>query len=126
MCRADITSGNSQKVKRYLAEFERMRERMDEIEAKDELRHFQSPVRGDEIMERYQLPEGPWVGLIKTMIEEEILEGNIPFTREAALGAMEVIAKDVSTCTEQEVLTRLKYLKLSRNEGRKPPTWSSP
>lgn len=46
LCRADITSGNRQKVRRYLRDFERMVQRMGEVEEKDELRRFQSPVRG--------------------------------------------------------------------------------
>ena len=77
LCRADITSGNPRKVKRYLANFNRMTERMKEVETKDQVRAFQSPVRGEEIMEICGLEPGPMVGKIKKAIEEAILDGEI-------------------------------------------------
>lgn len=84
LCRADITSGNPRKVKRYLANFDRMVERMKEVDAKDKVRAFQSPVRGEEIMEICGLDPGPMVGKIKTAIEEAILDGDIENEYEAA------------------------------------------
>ena len=84
LCRADITSGNPVKAKRYLANFDFMIQRMKEVEEKDEMRAFQSPVRGEEIMEICGLPPGPIIGKIKTAIEEAILEGIIPNDYDAA------------------------------------------
>ena len=84
LCRADITSGNSRKVKRYLANFDRMVERMSEVEDKDKMKAFQSPVRGEEIMEVCGIPPGPMVGKIKKAIEQAILDGTIPNEYEAA------------------------------------------
>jgi tRNA nucleotidyltransferase/poly(A) polymerase len=78
LCRADITSGNPLKVKLYLRNFDNMVQRMREVEAKDEMCAFQSPVRGDEIMELCAIPPGPKVGQIKTAIEKAILDGIIP------------------------------------------------
>jgi putative nucleotidyltransferase with HDIG domain len=121
LCRADITSGNEQKVRRYLREFDRMVTRMDEVQQRDELRAFQSPVRGDEIMERYSLPEGPRVGLIKVLIEEAILEGEIEFSREAALEYLPVAAARVESLEEKEVLSRLREIMRSRADGAAPP-----
>ncbi len=84
LCRADITSGNPGKVKRYLANFDRMVERMSEVEAKDKIKAFQSPVRGDEIMQICDIQPGPMVGKIKKAIESAILDGTIPNEYEAA------------------------------------------
>lgn len=84
LCRADITSANPKKVKRYLAEFDKMVARMGEIMEKDELRAFQSPVRGDEIMELCNIKPGPLVGKLKGTIEEAILDGVIPNEHDAA------------------------------------------
>ncbi len=84
LCRADITSGNPRKVKRYLENFDGMVARMGEVREKDEMRAFQSPVRGDEIMATLNIPPGPLVGKIKKIIEEAILEGIIPNEYEAA------------------------------------------
>jgi poly(A) polymerase len=78
LCRADITSGNPARVKKHLQNFDHVVSRMNEVEAKDRLRAFQSPVRGDEIMKVCGLKPGPRVGQLKKMIEEAILEGLIP------------------------------------------------
>jgi len=84
LCRADITSGNPKRVKKHVANFDYVTERMIEVEEKDRMRAFQSPVRGDEIMKICNLEPGPLVGQIKSMIEEAILEGQIPNDHDAA------------------------------------------
>lgn len=77
LCRADITSKNPDKVSRYLENYERVMKRVFEVEEKDKLRAFQSPVRGEEIMEVCGIKPGKTVGKIKTAIEEAIIEGEI-------------------------------------------------
>ena len=84
LCRADITSGNPARVKKHLANFDYVIERIREVEEKDRMRAFQSPVRGDEIMKVCKIEPGPMVGKLKKMIEEAILEGEIPNEHDAA------------------------------------------
>ena len=84
LCRADITSRNPQRVQRYLANFDYVVKRMQEVEEKDKMRAFQSPVRGDEIMQVCGIPPGPTVGKIKKKIESAILDGEIPNEYEPA------------------------------------------
>lgn len=84
LCRADITSKNQNKVNRYLANYDKVMLKVKEVEEKDELRAFQSPVKGDEIMQICNLSPGRTVGEIKSAIEDAILEGEIPNTYEAA------------------------------------------
>lgn len=84
LCRADITSKNPQKVAEYMANFDRVVQRIQEVQERDKMRTFQSPVRGEEIMNFCNLSPGPQVGYIKNAIEEAILEGKIPNTHEAA------------------------------------------
>ena len=88
LCEADITSGNKEKVKRFLENFEVVRGKLQEIEQKDHLRNWQPPVTGQDIMETFRIKASPLVGEIKTSIREAILEGRIPNQRKAALDFM--------------------------------------
>lgn len=77
LCRADVTSKNPDKVSRYLENYDRVMQKVREVQDKDKLREFQSPVRGDEIMSVCNIPPSKLVGQIKSAIEEAILEGKI-------------------------------------------------
>lgn len=83
-CKADITSKNPRRVAQHLTNFDTVVRRIAEVEEKDRLRHFQPPIRGDEIMRVCGIPPGPLVGRIKSSIEEAILNGEIPNEYEAA------------------------------------------
>jgi len=84
LCRADITSKNPTIVKRYLGNFDRVEKLMQNVQERDALRSFQSPVRGDIIMNECGLSPGPLVGKIKKDIEDAILDGEIENNYEAA------------------------------------------
>jgi poly(A) polymerase len=92
LCRADITSKNMEKVNKYLNNFEKVAQKLVEVEAKDQVRNFQPPVNGEEIIRMYKVAPGPLIGEIKERIKEAILEGEIKNDRSEALQLLAKIA----------------------------------
>jgi putative nucleotidyltransferase with HDIG domain len=104
LCNADITTKNEYKVKKYRQNFELVQQKLKDVEERDNMRNWQPPVTGIDIMQLFGIKEGREVGIIKNQIREAILEGEIPNSRAAAINytiakgeeiGLKVVGKDL-------------------------------
>lgn len=77
LCNADVTTKNEYKKTKYRNNFELVKQKLKDVEERDQLRNWQPPITGNDIMETFGLDAGKEVGLIKNAIREAILEGDI-------------------------------------------------
>jgi hypothetical protein len=77
LCNADITSKNEFKVNKFKKNFDKVAQKLKDVEEKDRLRNFQPPVSGEIIMKTFNIGPCAEIGLIKSYIKEAILEGEI-------------------------------------------------
>jgi hypothetical protein len=84
LCNADVTTKNEYKVKKYRRNFDLVKQKLKDVEESDQLRNWQPPVSGEDIMKAFNLSAGKSVGIIKNQIREAILEGEIKNSREEA------------------------------------------
>lgn len=84
LCRADITTRNPSRAAKYLRNYDIVESKLIDVRERDQLRAFQSPIRGEELMELSGLGPCRTLGYMKWMIEEAILDGIIPNEPEAA------------------------------------------
>ena len=95
LCSADITSKNDKTVARHKRNFELVKEKMKEVEEKDEYRNFKNPITGDLVMDVYKIPPCNLIGEIKECVKNAILDGVIENSYDAAYALMEEKAAEM-------------------------------
>ena len=88
LCEADITTKNKNRFKKYHDNFKIVREKIQTVEEKDNIRNFQPPISGAEIMSTFNLKPCKTIGIIKENIKEAILDGIIANNYEDAYKLM--------------------------------------
>lgn len=94
LCNADITSKNPAKVARLRSNFELVKEKMVEVEAKDSIRNWKNPITGDYIMQLFGIEPCNTIGQLKEMVKNAVLDGEIPYSFEAADAYMREKARE--------------------------------
>ncbi|MDC3258213.1 CCA tRNA nucleotidyltransferase [Flavobacteriales bacterium] len=96
LCDADITSKNIYKVEKYLNNFQLVRKKLKIVEQKDQIRNFQPPINGIEIMQLFNIKAGKEIGILKKSIKDAILDGKIENNRDEALKFIYKKAKELN------------------------------
>lgn len=112
LCRADITSKDGAKVRRYLQNFDKVEQMLHDLEERDKLRNFQPVISGEVIMETFGLKPSKEVGAIKIALREAILEGQIQNTFETAYPFIIAEGKKLGLVVTRELsLTELEQMR---------------
>lgn len=95
LCEADITSRNQQKKQRFLDNFQLVRQKLTDLQARDNYRTWQNPITGEEIMETFGLSPCKEIGILKQAVKDAIWDSIIPNDHEAAYEFMLNKAKEM-------------------------------
>lgn len=96
LCKADITTKNEKKQKRFKQNFEVVDQKIKDVEERDRVRNFQPPISGEQIMEIFDIKPGKEIGILKNAIKEAILEGEVENNYNSALEFVINIGKDLN------------------------------
>ncbi|OAQ41741.1 tRNA nucleotidyltransferase [Pedobacter psychrophilus] len=96
LCNADVTTKNEYKKTKYRSNFELVKQKIKDVEERDQLRNWQPPITGEDIMKAFDIKAGREIGVIKNQIREAILEGEIKNDRKEAIDLMVNLGKNLN------------------------------
>ncbi|WP_282628696.1 CCA tRNA nucleotidyltransferase [Empedobacter sedimenti] len=96
LCKADITTKNEKKQRRFKQNFEVVEQKIKDVEERDKVRNFQPPISGEQIMEIFGIQPGKEIGILKNAIKEAILEGEVENNYNSALEFVINMGKDLN------------------------------
>lgn len=95
LCKADITSKNSKKVRRIIKAFEGVEEKVKLVEERDRLRNWKNPITGEDIMQYFSIKPSKTIGDLKELVKEAIMNGDIENNREMAFELMKKLGNEM-------------------------------
>ena len=95
LCKSDITSKNKEKKIKYLKRFQTVKEKLIDVEKRDKIKNWQPPIDGKEIMTTFNLKPCKEVGVLKEMIKNAILDGEIKNNYKEAKAYMVIKSKEL-------------------------------
>lgn len=110
LCKADVTSKNPEKVKKYQSNFKKVEKRIKEVEERDHVMNFHPPVSGEKIMEVFEIKPSRVIGDIKNEIKDAILDGRIKNDEKEAFALMLKIGK------KRGLIAKDKYISASKDK----------
>lgn len=110
LCKADVTSKNPERVKRYRGNFKKVEKKIKEVEERDRIMNFHPPVSGDQIIEVFDIKPSRIIGDIKTEIKDAILDGRIKNNEREAFDLMLKIGK------KHGLIAKAKYISPSKDK----------
>ena len=93
LCRSDITSKNEKKVERIKQNFYKVEEKMKLVSEKDNLRNWQPPINGNDILNQFIIEKPQQIGLLKNAVREAILEDLIKDDFDASIAFLKEFAR---------------------------------
>lgn len=105
LCKADVTSKNPEKVKKYHGNFKKVEKKIIEVEERDHVKNFQPPITGEEIIEVFDIEPSKLIGDIKSIIKEAILDGKIKNDRKEAYKLMVEAGKKLGLTASKNILS---------------------
>lgn len=84
LCEADITSKNQQRKQRFLDNFQLVRQKLKDLQERDNYRTWQNPITGEEIMSTFGIKPCREIGILKQKVKDAIWDSLIPNDHESA------------------------------------------